>query len=304
MNEIMRILIEQVIIMFILMMSGYILFKTKLINEKATQSISNIVLYVAIPATIINSFICEFDMNKLINGGITFIFSFVIIGVSILMINLLFRKMPDLTKFGIIFCNVGFLGIPLVKNVLGEECVFYITMYVVMINIFVWTYGIWLVSKDKREISIKKIITNPTFIMIGLGFLILSFSIQIPSVLQLTINHFGNISAPLSMIVLGCYLAEADLKSLFKDASLYKICLGRNIVIPLITLVLLKVLPLNIEEVKLVLLIGASTPVAGIMGMFCQKYGRDYAYGAGVIGVSTLLSLVTMPIILYLYFLI
>lgn len=303
MNEVIITLMNQVLIMFAIMMIGFVLYKFRIVDTDSTKAISCIVLYIATPATIFTSFLASFRVERLVNGVWAIGLSAAVLVMSILFVNIVFLKSNGLTKFGIVFNNVGFLGIPLVRNVLGEESVFYMSLYVTMISFLVWTYGIYLVSGNKNEISISKVLRNPTIIMIAVGLIVFCLSIPIPSVISMTATYLGNLNAPLAMMVLGCYLAESNLKDLFRRKQTYIICAGRLLVIPALTLLMLHFVPSSLDNVRTVILIGSATPVAGLMGIFCQKYGNDYAYGAGVVGLSTLLSLITMPIFLWIFFL-
>lgn len=304
MDGVVGILITQVVVMFLYMLIGVIIYKNKMVDDQSVGSISNIVLYVATPATIFSSFICDFDINILINGIYIIGISIIIFGISILLANTVYKKFDNITKFGIIFNNVGFLGIPLVNNVLGSQSVFYMTLVVVVVNFIVWSYGVFLVSNDKEMCSIRKVLLNPTIIAMILGLAIFCFQITIPSVIQITAENIGNINGPLAMIVLGCYLAKSNIFEILSNKKTYIICSGRLLVIPIITLGMVYFLPNDLLMIKMVILIASSTPCAGILAMFAQKFGNDYSYCSGVVGLSTLISLLTMPIFLELLYLI
>lgn len=299
MNDATMILIQQIIIMFLLMMVGFGLFKFEFFTSKETRTLSNLVLYIANPAIILYSFLGEFDAAKLLNSGMTLGLILLIYGVSIAVVMVFFKKTKDVTKFGIIFNNVSFLGIPLVQGVLGTEAVFYMTIIAAVMGVLVWTVGIYIISKDKNEISWMKIILNPTILATLVGMTLYIGQIQVPEVFSSTMNYLGGMNAPVAMIVLGCYLAESDIPSILKEKEAYITCFGRLILMPALTWMILKICPFEIAyEVQVVVIIASSTPIASMMAMFSQKYEKNYAYSAGVVSFSTILSLITMPLFL------
>ena len=292
------VLIQQVIVMGMLMVIGFIAYRTKLINSEGVKQMSNIALYVATPAILINSFLAEFEVQRLVKAGWTAVLSFVTFLFGLILVKTVFRKLNNVGKFGVLFSNVGFMGIPLVQMVLGQEAVFYMAMVVAVMTLTTFTYGMYLITGDKASMSLKKVITNPPIIGVIVGILIYCFRIPLPSTVVRTCSMLANVSGPISMMVLGSYLAEADMKSVFGSKDTYLILLGRLILVPGLMLVTLKLLPGSLDDIKAVILIAASTPVATALGMFSQLYGGNYAYGAGVVSLSTILSLVTMPLLL------
>ncbi len=298
MSDVVMVLIQQVVVMGMLMVIGFIAFRAKLINSEGVKQMSNIALYVATPGILINSFIAEYQTERLVRAGWTFVFAFVTFLFGLVLVKTVFRKLNNVGKFGVLFSNVGFMGIPLVQMVLGSEAVFYMAMVVAVMTLTTFTYGMYLISGDRSNMSLKKVITNPPVIGVIAGLLIYCLRIPVPSTVARTCSMLANMSAPVSMIILGSYLAEADMKSVFADKDTYLILLGRLVLVPLMVLVMLKMLPASFDEIKAVTLIAASTPVATALGMFSQLHGGNYAYGAGVVSLSTILSLITMPLFL------
>ena len=298
MSDVVMVLVQQVIVMGMLMVIGFIAYKAKLIDSTGVKQMSNIALYVATPGILINSFIAEYDAQKLVRAGWTFLFAFITFLFGLILVKTVLRKLNNVGQFGVLFSNVGFLGIPLVQMVLGPGAVFYMAMVVAVMTLTTFTYGMYLISGDKSSMSLKKVMTNPPVISVIAGLLIYCFRIPVPATVARTCSMLANMSAPVSMIVLGSYLAEADMKSVFGNKDTYLILLGRLVLVPLMVLVMLKMMPSSLDEIKAVVLIAASTPVATALGMFSQLYGGNYAYGAGVVSLSTILSLITMPLFL------
>ena len=221
------VLIQQVIVMGMLMVIGFIAYRTKLINSEGVKQMSNIALYVATPAILINSFLAEFEVQRLVKAGWTAVLSFVTFLFGLILVKTVFRKLNNVGKFGVLFSNVGFMGIPLVQMVLGQEAVFYMAMVVAVMTLTTFTYGMYLITGDKASMSLKKVITNPPIIGVIVGILIYCFRIPLPSTVVRTCSMLANVSGPISMMVLGSYLAEADMKSVFGSKDTYLILLGR-----------------------------------------------------------------------------
>lgn len=295
MSETVIVLISQVVIMFMLMLVGFTLFKIGKINESGSSQISYIVLYISSPLVILESMLVPFEKEKLYTSTIVFIVAFIIHIFIALLTKLLYHKRKPLNQFAMIFSNAGFLGIPLVRNVLGNESVFYISIFCLVTNIFLWTYGVYLVSEKKETIHINKIVMNPCIIAIFIGIICFVCNINVPDILHQSFHHLANLNTGLAMMVIGVYLAQTDFSAILKAKDVWMICLIRLIIVPTMTILVLWFIPID-TTIKTVLLIGFATPVAGALAMFSQTYGTDYGYGAGIIGMSTFLSLFTMPI--------
>lgn len=299
MGNVVAILINQVLVMFMLMAVGFILFKIHMITKAATQSMMNVALYAATPCTILLSFLSRsFSMDLVVNALWSCGLGLLTTLIGAVVANTLFRSSNNLTKFGVIFNNVGFIGIPIVQSVLGVEYVFYMSMFVVVGALTLWTYGAVLVSGDKKEASFMKIITNPSVIATLIGVVLFVLGVKLPFVLDKTLNNLGNLNAPLAMLILGCYMAEANIPATLTNVNTWKIVAGRMFIVPLLMIPVLMFLPASLDDIKLVALIAAATPVASMMASLSQKYGGDYAYGAGIVGITTMLSMATLPLML------
>ena len=181
---------------------------------------------------------------------------------------------------------------------LGNEAVFYVSSFVALLNILQWTYGVLLLTKDRKYLSFQKIRTNP-IVLSFLGGLILFFlPISLPEILNGPIRTLASMNGPLAMIVLGTYLAQIPLKSLWTDRIAYKCSFVRLIVIPLLTILLLLIFPSEFHTLKLTVLIAASAPVGSNVAIFAQLYDQDYLSAVREICLSTLLCIVTMPLLI------
>lgn len=294
--ETVSILIDQALLMFILMLVGFVLFKIKMLDDRTTRALGDLILYVANPAIILISLLGDFGREKLEKGGVAVLISVAMILIGIAVGYLMYRSKKPLNRFAIIFCNNGFMGIPLIQNVMGSECVFYVAIFVAVGAVAMWTYGVIIVSGSRKEASLKKVITNPCIIAMVIGIVLGVTHMTLPAILLQTIFYLGNLNTPLAMMVLGCYLAESDVKKLLQDKDMYITSFGRLIAVPFVTLLMLMLVPDRYMDVKITLLIATSTPAAGSLAILCKKYDNEYTYGAGIVSITTLISLFTMPL--------
>lgn len=284
--------------MFVMMGIGYVLCRIKMIDTVGVAQMSDFVLYIASPAVVLLSFETDFSVDKLVGAAWCAGIYAAITGISIALVNIGMRHCLPASKFAVIFTNCGFIGIPLVQHVLGTESVFYSSVCIAVSTFIVWTYGVWLYTRDKDEISLRKVFVNPAIISLFVGAALFIFGIRLPPVLQTTAQSLGDVNAGLAMTILGSYLAQSDIRDLLHGHEPYLVSFVRLVVVPLITIGVLLLVPWVDQNVRLVLLITLSTPSAGMTAMFAQKYGGRYGYAAGLIAFTTALSVVSMPIMM------
>lgn len=293
-------IVGQISIMYVLMAIGFIVYRKKLINDEGTKQISNLLVWVINPLIMLTRYQMDFSIVKLKELEISFIISLGAMLIGFLIGKIIFKKDQRIDKFAIGFANAGFIGIPLVTGIMGIDKVFFLSAYLVCFNILSYTYGIYLVSKNKNFITIKSILFNPGIIAVVFGLIIFASPIKLPVFLYDAFNLVGQTNTPIAMILLGTYIAKSNIITLFNNKYAYFVCFIKLIVIPMVILVIFKFLPPRLAEIKMVVLIAMSTPVGLTVPMFSQMYGGDYEYGAKLVGLSTLLSLITIPIIMYL----
>ncbi|MBR3317337.1 MAG: AEC family transporter [Atopobiaceae bacterium] len=291
------ILIKQILVMVVMMAVGVILAKIKMLTEEGVAQLSNIALYVATPAVVISSLAIEFNKEQLATGGIVMLFYTGLLLIAIVVGRIGCGRADRVGHFAVAFSNSGFVGIPLIQGILGDQYTFYVTMTMVVATIVFWTYGVWLMSADKGEVSIKKILTNPNFIAVIIGLIFFFMPFKLPYVLDQALVGMKNLNTGLGMLILGANLGASNIMLMITDTRLYKACILRLLVAPLATLVLLLFMPAPFE-VRMVLMIVAAAPAASATSMLAQKYGADYQYGTGLAIGTTLLSMVSMPLVL------
>lgn len=293
-------ILYQTIIMFILMMIGFTCYRVGIIDNQGSKQISNLAIYVANPALLINAFSAKITGNLFVNVTYTVAMIFLVFAVSILVAGIAFRKRGRINQFAVIFANLGFIGLPLTKAVLGNQSVLYMSLFVGISNFVIWTYGLHLAAGEKIHVSFWKLMLNPCILALFVGILLIVTGIQLPGPVNSVISDLSDMNLPLVMIALGCYLAEGDVVGALRSRILYTICLWRLVVIPVLVIVLLWPMPASMQTVRMTVLLGSATPVAALMAIFSKQYGGNYGYSAAVVGISTVGSLVTIPAMIWL----
>ncbi len=310
-----------------MMIPGIILKKTKLAGEGIGKGLSNLVLYIAQPALIFLAYVRPYDKNILINSLWVLLFSLLAHVIFAGVAYLFFKKCPDKTRrmlrFATIFSNAAFMGIPLIEAVLGEECVIYASIYNISFNLFLWTLGVYIctegrdldgdgdhdrddrkIAKSHSQASLKKALLHPVTIAAALGivFFLAPIDSYVPSLVVDALTMLKNLVAPLSMVVIGLRLADMDLHGTFNDKNLYIFLALRHIALPLAIVGIFRLamlfLPIS-ETVYTVTVIMAATPAASSATMFAEKYDCDAAYVSKLVAISTILSIATLPLILF-----
>lgn len=282
----------------IYMLIGYLLYRGKLLTKQGSGEIGKLLLYIIIPMAIIKSYMKDFSSEMLVGFLLSFAAAVVTLGLSMFVSTLFFRSKSVIRQFGAAFSNAGFIGIPLVQMTLGEDAVFYIASFVALLNILQWTYGVFIMTGDKSLISIKKIVLNPVVIGFAAGLLLFFLPLELPELLTGVIGTLAAMNGPLAMLVLGAYLAQIPIGALFTDRLAYLCTVVRLIVIPLITITALSLIPVEYLPIRLAVLLVASAPVGSNVAIFAQLYGKEYTDAVKDVCLSTVCSILTMPVII------
>lgn len=293
------IVLRQIVIMFLYMAIGGLLFQKGLITKEGSKSLANLLLYVVLPCVVVKSFCVARTPERTSGLLVSFLAALGILLLAMAVSHLLFKKNP-IDDFGAAFSNAGFMGFPLVAAVQGSEAIFYAAGFVALLNALQWTYGQSLISGDPGYRSPKAILKNPLVLSLLLGILIFCFEIPVPAIASDLLAALSALNAPLAMVILGVYLAQTDPKTLFNDPHLYVVAAARLVLIPLLTILVLKLLPAEYAAIATTLVIVAAAPIGSNVAVYAQKLGKDYAYAVRGVCLSTLLSAITMPLLMLL----
>lgn len=284
------------------MLLGFGLFRGKIISVEGSRTIASLLLWLAIPANIVNGFLMPYSDEGMRNLLISIGAALLVLFVAMLFGALFFRK-NVIDNFAVAFSNCGFIGIPLVTNSLGKDAVFYLVGMVAFLNIFQLLYGVFLFAKKEktgRQVALE-LLRNPIILSSIAGFILYVARVgdRMPVVIDATVDGLSFLNAPLAMIVLGVYLAQADLKSLFTSKRIYLVSLFRLLIVPVATLLLLAVLPID-PVIRQTLFIASAAPVGANVAVYAQLYQEDYVYACKTVTQSTVFSIITMPLLMLL----
>lgn len=312
------ILLQQMIVLFLIMMVGFICRKIGIINDEASKCLSGIVVNVANPALILSSTI---NKESAIEGQellLTVVLAIAIYVILLVLAELLPRLLrvckADLGvyKAMTVFSNIGFMGFPLLVAMYGSDSLLYASIFLIPYNVLIYTYGIHamqvptepqMVSETDSQLHIEKKSSIPWNKIFNIGVIACIVTIllyitkpTVPVFVEDTVTNLSNLTAPLSMLVIGDAMAKMKLRELITDKKLLLFSAMKLIVIPVIGLFCLKLLGLS-ELLLGVCLVMLSTPVGSMTAMLAQQQGGNYELASKGVALTTLLSVLTMPIV-------
>ncbi len=300
--------VTQVSIMFALIALGWVAFRLRWIGTETLSGMTNLLLFIVSPAVIVLAFQRDFAPDRLQTIGLVFAIDLLSFALTIAVAKALFsrRLVPDaarrvVLRFGTIYSNAGFIGIPLAKAILGDDGVFYAVAYIAAFTIFVWTHGAAQFGADGQPPgqALRKVLINPNIVAIVVAFAFFLLSVRLPSPVTDVLGYLAAMNTPLSMIVIGVTLAEFSLRTVFTDGLVWLGALARNLVVPLLFVLLLWPIPVD-PMARMAMMISISAPVGATVVIFSVKHGRDTQFATRLLCLSTLLSVLTLPSMLVL----
>ena len=290
-----QILLQQMLTMLTLAIFGFALIKSKTIDSEGTRQISTILTMYVMPAAMIASFHTDFDLSRLKLFGWAAIAAFLTVLSRIFLNYFVFDKNDRIAKYSVTFPNSGFFGIPIVTALIGIEGVFFMTAFIMITNVMQWTYGQTLISGNRHSMSIKKLFLNPAMIGATIGLFLFITQIALPPFIWKAVDSIAALNTSLAMIVIGSYLANSNFKEIFTSRPAYKAATMRLLITPILAFIIIKLLPINNAEVELVLTIASVAPAAANTAILGRLFGGDYKYGARIVVLTSLISILTIP---------
>ena len=193
-----------------------------------------------------------------------------------------------------VFSNAGYMAIPLQQAILGDVGVFYCAAYIIVFNLFLWTYGLVEMSGDAR-LSAKKILLNPGIIGVVVGLTLFVFSVPVPALIADGVGHLASLNTPVPMLIVGYYLAQTNLVSALKDGRGWLCIALRLVAAPLLALGALLLCGVR-GDLLTACMICIATPVATSCTMFATRFDRNPRLSVNLVSLSTLLSVATLPL--------
>ncbi len=286
---------------------GFVLGKLRMIGKDANRDIVNLLLSVFMPAALLNAFPSVYSNESLtlfiqgLIGGALVMTAMIILSCIIFSKKFFKGQLSYEAKFAFVFNNATFLGYPLISTAFGPSAIIPYCGFIIAFNLALFSYGVWLFE---RKISFKfiiKLLTNPNILAVVAGAALFLFKAKLPVPVASAVSYVAGATTPLSLICIGYMLSRADFKSILKRWRLAVVALLQLTIAPVVTWAICSLLQFPSEVVLVCTLIQA-LPTATSLGLFAEKYGGDQVESSELVVISTLLSAITLPIIILIFF--
>ena len=292
----------QISVLFILIIVGYIARKKDLLDEDCTSKISSLIMSIFLPSMIISSMQIKYS-NEMINKIVSLLIISIIMYLTSVVISYLLKfilkseKDLGIYQYVIVFSNVGFMGYPVIEAVLGKDAIFYTAIFNLPFNLLTFTLGTYLLSKGQDNYSFSlKFLISPVIIAVFIGLCLFVFSIKLPLILNIPLEMLGDITTPLSMLVIGSLLASSSAVECFMNKKLYFVTLIRLIILPLVIYFMLKNRVSDNMLFSIPIVISAM-PAAANTAIMADEFGANKSLASQSVFFTTLFSVVTIPLI-------
>lgn len=305
--ELSMILLRQILVIALMILFGFAAGKTKVLTLENSASISKLVLYVISPCMIISSLQLDYTKERALGFALAvaaaLVYHFVmIVGTGWLAPVL---KLKTVESASIIYSNAGNLLIPIVGYVLGNEYVFYCCAFTVIQTPLFWTHLLGMMSGQKK-MDLRKILLNPNIIAVAVGMILFFTRIQLPDIPMSALSRTGESIGPLSMIVIGIMISDADLKAIFSKKQIWLVSLIRLILTPMLAAVVLgllvgPVIPVSMTSVLFVFFLATAAPSASTVSQLANVGHKDEILAGSINIMTVVLCIITMPLMTALF---
>ena len=291
-------MIDMQLMMFLLVGIGFFIRKKGIVNTEGRMNMINLCLYITLPFNVLHSFLRKWDWNLFIACGVIILLSVGFNAISVFFSAVLYKKQEEnrqkSLKYGTIISNSGFLGNPMVEGIYGSEGLLYAALFMLPVRIVMWTIGIAVFLKGRKEKLWKNVLTHPCIVAIYAGVIIMVCGIQFPTFVEKTIVGISGCNTPLSMMLVGMMLAEVKPKGLIDKTMVFYTAI-RLLIIPAVVFAITAFLPID-GMLRGITVIMAGMPAPITTALLSAKYGGDEKYATGMVFLSTILSLITLPL--------
>lgn len=294
------IIMRKIVVMFILVLIGFLCAKFGMIDEAATKKLSTLSLKLVTPMLIFSSFQTEYDARIVKNLLLSFLMAAAAYVIQVPLALLLIKKKnnPDyqIERMAVIFANCGFFGIPLIQSLYGAEGAMYVTAYVTMFNVLLWSVGAMIMDGHASRKQLLKSLLSPAVIAMVLGLGCLLLRIQLPELIMEPIEYIAGMNTPFAMIVAGATLASTNILSCLKKPRAYWVFACKMLIVPLAVSLVLSRIPLD-SMLVIIPILATSCPTGAAVTMFSVLYNKNAPYASQLFALNTLSSIVTIPLI-------
>lgn len=294
-------IVSQLFKMLVILLVGIFCCRIGLVSTEGSRCISNLLLNIVNPCLIITVY--QTDYDKTLVAGLLLSFAAALVShfIAILISTAFIRKNSSaesgLERYAAVYSNCGFIGIPLIGSVLGNEGVFYLTAYMTVFNLLTWTHGLSLMKGNFRLRNLRDGLLSPMVLSTLLAMALFFIQFEIPDPLLDSMNYIADMNTPLAMMVAGFSVAHSNLKDICTNLSIYKVAALKLLAIPLAVLLFLSFLPLD-STVAYTTLIASACPTATTITMMSILYNKNHAYASEIFSFTTVLSILTIPVVI------
>lgn len=294
--------VQQIFKMFLLILVGVLCYKVKILDTNKSKTLSDILLKIVTPALIFSSFQTDFEFDLVKGFLISIVLTAVSLSLAVILAHIFVPKKQGydnrVERFASMFNNCGFMGIPLAYGIFGSEGVFYIVGYNLLFDLIVFSIGESYMKGQKATgvVGVLKQMVNPATIASIVGVLCFVLQIRVPAIIEEPIEMVADMNTPLAMMAAGVSVARSDFKKLFKNVRLFYVSAVRLLIIPIAYTLLLKFFPIP-DTVYMTCVLAAACPAGTLAVIFSVMYDRDDVYGSELFSITTILSIVTIPLV-------
>lgn len=299
-------MLQQMIILIIVMMTGLLASKLDIIKGEAVKKLTSLVVNITNPCFILSSVIGDEVVDKselLLMTGISISMFGVLIIIAVFLPDILHipKKSYGVYRAMLVFNNLGFMGAPIISGIYGSKALLLLVTFILPFNILIYTYGVVVIKDDEHNNGFRwNNILNPGVIAAVMAIFIYLLQLKIPYILSDSIQLIGNITAPMSMMIIGASFADINFKKIISDYKLMIFTVIKLVIIPVISILVLKMF-VNNPMILGVCAVTMTVPVGSMVPMLATIYGGDYELGSIGVAVTTLVSVITMPVIFVIF---
>ena len=286
-------------VLFIYMAVGFFCRKVRIFTDEARDKLTDFVVLVTLPCMIFESFHMAFSLETLKQGAASVAIALVMACVALLLGKVLYNRFPyeekSILQYGTLVSNSGFAGLPVVSGTYGDEGLFLGSLFIIPTRILMWSAGISLFTRADAKQAVKKVLLNPGIIAVEVGLVRMVLQLPLPHFVDTAVDNLGACTSPMAMALVGAILADVPLKTVFDPKSFYLVAV-RQFLLPGICLAALKLLQVDPLTTGVAVAL-TGMPIGSTTAILAQKYGADAQFASKCVFISTLTSLVTVPIL-------
>lgn len=286
-------------ILFIYILVGFYSKKALILDDVTQQRLTEWVVRITFPCMVFASFHMEFRLEYLVEGATVIAIATGMASAALILGKFLYRRFPQhercILQYGTLVSNAGFAGLPMIAGAYGTEGLFLASLFIIPTRILMWSAGISLFTSMDASARLKKVLLNPSLIAVVLGLIRMVLQIPLPDFMNTAIQNLGASTTPLAMALVGAMLADISPRAMLDPKAFY-LAFVRQLLLPLLCLISLRALGVNpLTTAVSVVLTGM--PIGSTTAILAGKYGADATFASKCVFLSTLTSLITVPLL-------